>query len=183
MHSLEPPQLRWIGTIVRPHGLDGSLHVELAQSVFLAEGTPVWIGFSARFCNRSQIESFTLSGSRAILRLAGITTRQQAETLREHGVFIADSSVQIPRRSSELVGWTAVLSDGTAVGTVVGIEENPAHPLLCIARPQSGEFRVPFVDVFVQHVESSTRTIVLSLPEGFLEAQLPTTTLPRKRKR
>ncbi|RMF32811.1 MAG: hypothetical protein D6747_08235 [Chlorobiota bacterium] len=182
MHSVDPSQLRWIGTIVRPHGLDGSLHVELAQTILLAEGTPVWIGFSPRFCSEWQIESFTLSGNRATLRLTGITSRQQAETLREHGVFIADSSVQIPRESSGLVGWIAVLPDGTAVGTVVGIEENPAHPLLCIIHPQRGELRVPFVDVFMQHIEPATRTIVLSLPEGFLEALLPKTP-PRKRKR
>lgn len=182
MQSIDPSQLRCIGTIVRPHGLDGSLHVELTQRVLLTKGTPVWIGFSPRYCSQLQIESFIVFGNRATLHLTGITTRPQAEMLREHGVFIAESTLHIPQKPSGFQGWTAVLSDKSVLGTIVGIEENPAHPLLCIVLRQGGELRVPFVDVFVQCVELSTKTIVLSLPEGFLEAQLSPTP-SRKRKR
>ncbi len=182
MAELNPPELRWIGTIVRPHGNDGALQVDLNCAIDLDRGMRVWIGYSKQYCKEYTIQSFTHNRRRAILRFEGITTRHQAEQLREHGVFVASRLEQDHSEPSSLIGWQVVLDDGTQLGNVNGVEENPAHPLLCIEHPLHGNIRIPLVDAFVQHSNPLERVVVLTLPDGLLDAQQSSVS-SRKRKR
>ncbi len=182
MAELNPPELRLIGTIVRPHGNDGALQVDLSSTIILERGTRVWVGYSKQYCREYTLQSFTHYGKRAILRFNGITTRHQAEQLREHGVFVTFRLEQAHSEPSSLLGWLVMLDDGTQLGTVNDIEENPAHPLLCIEHPLHGNVRIPLVDAFVQHSNPLERVVILTLPDGLLDAQ-QSSVPSRKRKR
>lgn len=65
--------------------------------------------------------------------------------------------------------WQVVEPDGTIVGTVVDLEENPAHPLLVVERPNGSQAYLPVVDEFLELVNPEAREIVMNLPAGILD--------------
>lgn len=68
----------------------------------------------------------------------------------------------------ELEGLTAVLEDGTEVGTVLGLEHLPAHDVL-VLRERTGERTlVPFVRAIVPVVDVVGGRVVLDPPGGLL---------------
>ena len=76
----------------------------------------------------------------------------------------------------DVVGF--VVSDESLgeIGSVVRIEENPAHPLLVVARSDSSsgedvssEALIPLVDAFIVDIDEQKRTISVSLPDGLLD--------------
>ena len=67
----------------------------------------------------------------------------------------------------DLLGFALKDIDGTLIGTVVSLEENPAHPLL-VVNHEDREVRVPLVDDFLVSLNEEERVIVMNLPSGLL---------------
>ncbi|MCX7929716.1 MAG: hypothetical protein N2663_03220 [Chlorobi bacterium] len=179
-------QSKHIGTILRPHGLDGSVVVELNSADAVVNGMEVLIGLSPSYAVAYTIESVNLNNERAILRLAQITTRADAERLREHGIFtVSEQAVQgtslVPH---PIIGWKAVDYNGTLLGEIAGFENAPTYPMLRVVTSGGGVLLIPFVDAFIVGTNDAARTLTIQLPDGFIEAQLPGSKLAtRKRKR
>lgn len=176
---------RHIGTIVRPHGINGALVVALSNEVDLAAGSQVWIGYSNTFAHPYTLESFRASTNSAVIRLKGIVSRDQAEQLREQGLFIEVEHLNIPtNKTSSMEGWQVCMLDGECVGTVIGIQENPAHSLLCVAMTDGKVVLIPQVDAFIINADPITRTITINVPDGLFCAQGASSEIPlRKHKR
>lgn len=169
MATRAPSQLVQIGTVTRPHGIGGELQVELASRVELPAGTSVWLGYSISFARVYTLESWHLAHNRAIMKLRGISSRQHAERLREHGVFVEEHYLAAPPPQSTL-GWRLRSRDGTVIGEVLRIEENPAHPLLVVQRSDGTEVLIPLVEAFIVQRNPQLREITVDLPDGLLEA-------------
>lgn len=175
-----------IGTITGPHGLQGDMRVALRHRVLLPEGTVVWIGFSPSFGREFMLKAFSLTQRYGLLHLHGVETREAAEKLREQGVFVAASLINSQGYTTPMgmEGWSVVVAEGTVIGTVVGTEDNPAHPLLRIERPSGDELLLPYVEEFITNADAATRTLTINPPAGLLELSLPAQTIvPSKRKR
>lgn len=159
-----------LGTILRPHGTDGRVLVELYQVCSIRPGTVVRIGYSPAFCREFIVESFSMSGRRAIVRLQGIRSRPDADRLREQGVFSLTSefaaTTQVP---DDPTGWRIITTDGEMLGYATGIEENPAHPLLSIERSDGSRFLLPMVSHFIVGRDETAGVLVVDPPEGLLE--------------
>jgi 16S rRNA processing protein RimM len=102
-------------------------------------------------------------------RFAEAGDREAAEALA--GVEIVGSPAE-PEDDAwyphELAGLAAVLSDGTPVGTVEGLEHLPAHDVL-VVRERTGERTlVPFVRAIVPEVDVAAGRVVLDPPGGLL---------------
>lgn len=67
----------------------------------------------------------------------------------------------------DLLGFVLKDMDGTLIGTVVSLEENPAHPLL-VVNHEDREVRVPLVDDFLVSLNEEERVIVMNLPSDLL---------------
>ena len=65
------------------------------------------------------------------------------------------------------MGFALKDMDGALIGTVVSLEENPAHPLLVVDH-EDREVRVPLVDDFLVSLNEEERVIVMNLPSGLL---------------
>lgn len=103
-----------------------------------------------------------------------------AEKLQDHSCLVRRSDLPEAalEDAADLVGFT-VKVDGEALGTVVSIEENPAHALLVVelaARAsEAGEstgariVRIPLVDAFITDLDSEHSTLTVELPEGLLD--------------
>ncbi len=55
------------------------------------------------------------------------------------------------------------------VGTVTDVSEDRVQPLIQVARPDSGEALIPFVDAIVKEVDEASQVIQVTLPVGLLD--------------
>ncbi len=68
----------------------------------------------------------------------------------------------------QLVGLTARLADGTALGEVTAVRHE-AQDLLVVRRPDAPEALIPFVAAIVPTVDLAGGFLVVDPPEGLLE--------------
>jgi 16S rRNA processing protein RimM len=155
------PATARLGSVGRPHGLDGSFRVEGAVDWHpFARGSRVLIdGTSYRIAAHSGEDR------RPILRLAGIDSRTAIEQLR--GQVLGLPGEQIPEPEAEafwvfdLVGCT-VEEDGRQLGIVREVLERPANDVLVVEPPEGGEdVLVPFTLDAVPEVDIAGRRVVV----------------------
>lgn len=100
-----------------------------------------------------------------------IPSIDQAEKLVGH--FALVSCEDLPEGWNEgewaLSGFEVRLDDGSFVGTVSEVAENPAHPLLVVRNEADEEILIPLVDEFIVSVDAEEGVLVMDLPQGLLD--------------
>ncbi|MDQ1461728.1 MAG: rRNA processing protein RimM [Actinomycetota bacterium] len=158
---------RWLraGRVGRPHGLDGSFHVNEPSPLLLEVGAPVMIDDRVmRIVRRAGDDR------RPILRLQGLEDRPGAESLRGRELLV--ERLTAPELApdewwpEQLEG--CVVRDGDReVGTVRRLLPLPSCEVLEVARADGGEdLLVPLVSDAVRAVSAESREIDVDL--GFL---------------
>jgi 16S rRNA processing protein RimM len=157
-----------VGTVGRAHGLRGQVTVRPRTD-------NVEQRFAAGATVRSSDRTLTVSGHswlNGVLLVAfeGVGDRTSAEALR--GVELWAEGIAEPTDPDEyadlaLIGSTVVAPDGTALGTLVAVQHNPAQDLL-VVRTGTGDRLVPFVEALVPEVDLDARRIVVNPIPGLL---------------
>lgn len=107
-----------------------------------------------------------------LLRLAGLTDRNQAEALRGLPVSVDRSLVPLEEGEvflADLVGCQAVLPDGTPWGEIVAIESGPQDRL--VVHHGEMERLLPFVPPFIESIDVEAGRVVVTPPEGLPESR------------
>jgi 16S rRNA processing protein RimM len=152
-----------VGRIGRPHGLDGSFHVTQPRERVLEAASSVIVE------GRSlDIERRSGTPVAPILRLPGITSREDAERLRGTDLFVP-RAVAPPLEEDEwlaedLVGCRVV--DGeTPVGVVAKLLPYPSCDLLEVQRsePNAKALWVPLIGDAVRTVDVGEKVIDVNL--------------------
>ncbi len=115
------------------------------------------------------------SGRTAVLQLAAVATREQAEALRGRSVVVPRAS--LPALPADTYYWhqllhLAVVDDesGRSIGRVAHVHRRGgAHDFLEVERLDGPAFWVPVVRPIVAAVDLDAGTIRVSLPEGLEE--------------
>ena len=153
------------GTVGRPHGLDGSFHVQRPRAELLVAGATVTVG-------GRELGIVRRAGTpeRPILRLEGCQDRDGA-------VALGGQALEMPRSDAPGLGpdeWWAEELEGCRVadgeqpvGTVRRLLSLPSCEVLEVERDGGGELLVPLVRDAVRAVDPQARTIDVSL--DFLE--------------
>lgn len=152
------------GRVGRPHGLDGSFHVQLARGVLLREGTEVMLsppGTRARIVRRAGTDS------RPIVRVSIAADRESAAALRgsELRVEAAAAAPLEPGEywAEELVGCR-VESGGEELGTVTALLPLPSCECLEVGRRGGGpQLLVPMVRDAIRAIDVERRVIEIDL--------------------
>ncbi|MDD7964358.1 ribosome maturation factor RimM [Actinomycetospora lemnae] len=174
-----PSDERVVGRVVKAHGLRGELVVEPRTDNVDARFAPGAV-LSVRGSRASGIASLTVvaarrHGDRLLVTVEEVGDRDAAEALRTAQLTApaldADPEDPDEFHDHQLEGLTAVLADGTAVGTVAAVLHGAGGELLAIERPDGGEALVPFVTAIVPEVDLAGGRLVLDPPEGLLEEQ------------
>ncbi len=167
-----------IGRIIGAHGVGGHIKVvAVGGTEVLFQAPAIWsIGYDPesvipRRVAESRIH-VSARGRSLIVRLDGISTRTEAETLKGAAVFVAaDEGAKLHPAEEiiDLAGYTVVRSEGGSVGTVVDVRSMPAQDLLIVARADGDEVMIPWVTAFVLDVDHDQKTIRVDLPEGLVD--------------
>jgi len=118
-----------VGRVVKPHGLKGEVVVELLTNrterldpatVLQSDAGPLTIVRSSPFQNRWIVE------------FEGVSTREQADALRDVTLRAEPLADPDALWVHELIGSTVCDTVGTTLGVVASVEANPASDLLVL---------------------------------------------------
>jgi 16S rRNA processing protein RimM len=155
---------RWLraGVVGRPHGLDGSFRVGVAEAKLLSVGVQVMVGGRLREVTRR-----AGSDRHVIIRVEGCEDRDAAAELRGEELLVERSTAP-PLEENEY--WAEDLEgcavhDGLlVVGTVRRMLSLPSCEVLEVARVEDGsELLVPLVSDAVRDVDLERRRIDIDL--------------------
>jgi 16S rRNA processing protein RimM len=163
-----------VGRIGRPHGIRGEVTVEtrtdepderFAPGAVLSVDGPV---------KELVVERTHWHSGRLLVTFRGAADRNDAEALRGLLLHVERDPDEMPDDPEEyydssLEGCAVVLTDGTAVGTVVEVVHLPAQDLLSVRTADERDVLVPFVSEIVPSVDVAARRIVIDPPPGLLE--------------
>lgn len=165
-----------VGRIGRAHGIRGDVSIEVRtdepENRFIVGGE--LITDSGR---RLRIRDVKWHSGRLLLAFDGVQDRTEVEQLRGMLLQVERDEAETPEDPEEfydsaLIGCRVVGEDGVDLGTVREVAHLPAHDLLVIDR-EGSEVLIPFVRDFVPEVDIAARRIVVTPPEGLLDAEAP----------
>ena len=165
-----------VARIGKAHGLKGEVtvrvHTDVPERRFVPGATfatdPASAGpltlRSARLHNGIQLLAFEEAFDRtAAEALRGISLFAEADEVDEDDAWYEE----------DLLGFDVVLEDGTAVGTVKGLESREVQDLLVVDGVDGYDVLLPFVEEIVPEVDEDERRIVVTPPPGLLELGRP----------
>jgi 16S rRNA processing protein RimM len=99
----------------------------------------------------------------------GIDNRSAAETLKGLYIFADKEAIQLAKDFfffGDLVGCEVFTTSNQPVGKVVRVEEFGTQSHLRIQRENKPSLLIPFLNVFIQHVDIQKKQIVVDLWDG-----------------
>jgi 16S rRNA processing protein RimM len=150
-----------VGRVHKAHGLKGDVSVSLTTDRLerVEPGSRLFVDD----VEHEVVRSTHQPPDRWLVGFAGVTDRNGADALR--GALLTAEPLDAEEDElwvHELVGATVALADGTAVGVVEAVQDNPAHDLLVL---DTGDL-VPVV--FVIDGSDLPERVVIDPPEGLL---------------
>lgn len=175
----QPVRFVAIGEAVAPHALRGELRV-LPLTDFperFAAITQVFLGLPGGEPGGKPVavERACPQGRFFLVKLAGVDTVEAAEKLRGRLLFVPrDAVAPLPEGRFyvfDLVGLTVADEQGTVLGEVVEVLENPANDLFVVRPPDGGrELLLPALKSVVQEIDLAGGRMVVRLLPGLVEA-------------
>lgn len=164
-----------VGRIAKAHGIGGEVAVDVRTDDpdhRYARGASLETDPAER--GPLVVEQLRWHSGRLLIRFEGVNDRTTAEALRGT-LLVADSTTSASSGDDEdfwdhdLVGLSAVTSDGAAIGEVTDVLHPAGHSVLVVRRPAGDEALIPFVTEIVPTVDLSAGRLVVEPPEGLLE--------------
>ncbi len=122
------------------------------------------------------VASSTWHSGRLLLTFEGYDDRNAIEELRNQLLSVdrpEDEEPEDPEEfyDSALEGCEVVDAAGTPIGVVQEVSHLPAHDMLVVRLPDEREVLVPFVEAFVPTIDVPGKRIVITPPDGLLDAE------------
>jgi 16S rRNA processing protein RimM len=163
-----------IGRVIKAYGVRGEMKVEPLSD------------FSERYENLHSvkiefpdgvIQSFNVDSARfregvVVLKLQGIDDRESAAAL--HGAYVSigiDEIVPLDENRFylfQLEGLNVVTVDGSKIGTVLRVEQYPAHDVM-VVKTDTKTIMIPAVKEFIVNIDLHKKQMVITMLEGFPE--------------
>ncbi|MBI4233075.1 MAG: 16S rRNA processing protein RimM [Chloroflexi bacterium] len=157
-----------IGRILRPWGLRGALKVEVTTDF------PQRLSPGSQFTIRGQVyrcEESRVHGSAAVLKLQGVDSLEQAESLRGSFLEVPQSQVSpLPEGTYyhfEIIGMEVWTTSGQYLGRVAEILATGSNDVYLV-RGTGGEVLIPATTDVIQQVNVEERRITVAALPGLL---------------
>jgi 16S rRNA processing protein RimM len=162
-----------IGKILRSQGNRGELKLKFYDNslVDLAAHDALFIGKEGEL-REFKLEFFTPGGKYFYIKLAGVDSLSQADSLAGLEVFVPQESLKLCAIGQyyifELKGCSVLSLKGEVIGRVVDVLSVPANDLLVIDK-EGKEILVPFHESICRQVDLVKKEIRIDAPAGLLE--------------
>ncbi|MCS7081932.1 MAG: ribosome maturation factor RimM [Bacteroidetes bacterium] len=167
-----------IGRIRRSHGLRGEVRVypETDFPERFGKLEQVYIGPDPTRARPMRVERVRLELTHrlpVVLKLAGVLTRTQADTLVGMSLYIPEEELwPLPEDKvyiHDILGAQVETEDGQYWGQVQDVLRMPAQDVYQIRRPDGRLVLLPAVEAFVLEVDVQRRRLLVRPPEGLLD--------------
>jgi len=169
---MQRDQLTVIGTIRRTHGVNGALKFEFdpfyADDLFGQQAVILETGGSyLPFFIESMEETHTGKG---ILRLEDITSKEKAAKFNGTEILLKTKTLTKVKEDelTKYTGLTVTDENKGVLGVVEEVLEMPQQLLLKVIQEEN-EILIPLHDDFILETDFQKETILLCLPDGFLD--------------
>lgn len=160
-----------IARVLKPQGLKGELKVLTysKEPADICRYSSIFLGVDGDLKGEYYIKKCRINASTVILKLKDIESREQAETLRDCGIWIHKDQLPVLPVGEyfirDLIGLQVFDELGAFCGTMVDVLELPANDVFVIA---SGgrELLIPAVSEFVRDVRCDQHRIIIRIPDG-----------------
>lgn len=174
MAAREHSGLTALGTIVKAHGLKGGLIVDpdIDPELF-REVSRVFIRDRRQDLIPYQIEEFRVDQKKGRLlffvKLFFIDDRSAAEEITGSVIY---GEVDLPKEqpdeeTPDITGWKVADTENRYIGTVKSLLESPAHLIITILKDKGDEVLVPWVDEYVDEVDSDKQMLFVKNLDRF----------------
>jgi len=168
----QQPSFLAVGRIVRPHGIRGALLVApiSEQLLGLNAGAEIRLG-----ADRTPMILLELRrhGSRWLLWLEGIDSRERAEDLRGQDIALPLADVPpLPEGTFyywQIMGLRVVSDEGTALGTIVDVLETGANDVYVVRDEAGEELLLPAIESVILEVNLEEDELKVHLIPGLRE--------------
>ncbi len=160
-----------IGIIQKVQGLEGHLVVQLADGqTVLPSFTTVFVHIHATYVPYL-VDTWQEKGGYALVKLTHITTRTEAEALRDSSVFLPKKAIQkVLSKEKEYIFWIGFVVEDIhrgVLGQVICVKERTMQPFLEVDY-QGKELLIPIHKSFVKEVNTDKKRIKVDLPQGYI---------------
>ena len=170
----EPDRLT-VGRIGKPQGIRGEVTVEVRTDVpeiRFAVGSVLFTDPADR--GPLTVEAARDQNGRLMVAFEGVPDRNAAEALRDTLLQVDASDVPPSDdpdefHDTQLMGLSAELVTGAALGTVSDVLHLPHGDVIVVRREAGTEVLVPFVKAIVPEVDLAAGRLVVDPPEGLLD--------------
>jgi 16S rRNA processing protein RimM len=163
-----------IGRVVKSVGLKGEVKLEPLSDLprRFENLKSVWIGQSAASAMKIYVESVRTVQGFPYLKLDGVSSKEDADALREQMVFANRESADTPEPGSyfihDIVGMSVATTDGEPVGKVTDVLILPANDVWVVQR-EKREVLVPAVKEFIKEVDVARKQVTIQWMEGLID--------------
>ncbi len=167
-----------LGRITKVHGVHGGLVVQCDQKLNPETEWPEWVFLEID----SGLVPFALKGDDCfekdahtlVIYLADYTNKEAAGEAIGHGVFFPADQILVNHENdwnpNDLPGYLVRFGDSDEVGEVIEWVDIPDNPLLKISY-QGKEVLIPAQDEFIHEWDTSSRKIIMEIPDGLLDLE------------
>lgn len=159
-----------VARILKPHGLDGKVVVELCTDApeRLTEAGSVTLSAPGQV-GELKVESVRrTTGERALMKFRGVDDRDEAERLRGRLVQVDRHSIPAPPEGAyydfQIVGLRVVTTAGKQLGQVVEIVRTGANDIYA-----TEDALIPALDNVIVEIDLERGEMVIEEIEGLLE--------------
>jgi 16S rRNA processing protein RimM len=158
-----------VGRVLRPHALGGELRVAPFSPTArnLQRGRPVFLAGARRVIMRARLDREAW-----ILKLEGITKRDEVEALRGELLEVPDREVVRDDDESyfvhEIIGLRVETVDGRTLGTVRDVIQTGANDVYVVQR-DAGEVLVPAISEVVDAIDIENGLLRITPLAGMLD--------------
>lgn len=158
-----------VGRIATAHGIRGEVRVEL-HTDFPDRFAPNTVIYISEALSPATIEYARPHKLQMLVKLVGIETRDEAETLRGQWVFVPeDEAVELEADTywvHDIVGLQAETETGELLGRISEVLFTGANEVYVIQGNDGAELLVPAIADVIQQVDLATKRIIVRLLPG-----------------
>jgi len=162
-----------IGKVVRPHGIRGALKIKSYASspATFSKAGKVYFYVKGKLEERRLIFVKPLKEDYLLLKLEGITTRNDAEEFRGIDLYIDKSILEKEEDEFfwfEIIGLKVYLVDGRYIGKVTEILQTGSNDVY-VVEEKDREYLIPAIDDVIKEINLEDQKMIINPLDGLLE--------------
>jgi 16S rRNA processing protein RimM len=164
-----------IARVIKPKGLRGEVFAE-SLTDFPERFEDLKKGFlkadQSAVDKPVEVEKAVFINGRLVIKLAGIDSRDSAESIRGAWLMVAEEDAfglgEGEYYEWQLIGCEVSTQEGALLGKVNGIIKTGGTDVLTV-KNGNREYLIPFASAICQEVDTRTKKIIVTPPDGLLD--------------